>query len=84
MFLYLIGKLTILILMLVYVQKKYYEDWEYNICENLKSLTLTWLVWNYIMVCLSFIFFCVYIGSACCDNDYDEYDDEEDDICVCC
>ena len=84
MFLYLVGKITILILMLVYVQTKYYQDWEFNTCEHIKPLTLTWLVWNYIMVCLSFIFFIVYIGSACCDDEYDEYDDENDEVCICC
>ena len=84
MFLYLIGKITILILMLVYVQTKYYQDWEFNTCEHIKSLTLTWLIWNYIMVCVSFIFFIVYIGSACCDDEYDEYDDENDEVCICC
>ena len=71
--LYLAGKLTVLIIMIVYVQSDYNRNWEDNTCDNLKPLTTFWLVWNYIIMSLTFIFFISYIASSTCDS-YDDYD----------
>ena len=35
--------------MVIQVQKEYNENWENNKCELLKSLTLFWLILNYIL-----------------------------------
>ena len=40
----------LIIIMLVLTQKKYNKSWETNTCENLKSLTKGWLIWNYIHI----------------------------------
>ena len=73
--LYLAGKLVFLILMLIFVQNDYYESWENNICPNLQPLTTFWLIWNYIIISLSFIYSIIHIASSTCDyydeNDYD-------------
>ena len=73
--LYLIGKLTILIIMLSNVQSDFYKDWNDCCCDNLKTITTFWLVWNYIIMILSFIYTIVHIASSTCDyydeNDYD-------------
>ena len=73
LFLYLAGKFTILIIMLVYVQTAYYKSWDENLCDHLKGFTLFWLIWNYIILSLSFIYFISYIIGGCCEA-YDEYD----------
>jgi len=61
--------------MLIFVQNDYYESWENNICPNLKPLTTFWLIWNYIIISLSFIYSIIHIASSTCDyydeNDYD-------------
>ena len=54
--LYLLGKLGLGITMIYFIQKYYNEDWNNNKCENLKSLSLFWLIWNYIIIGLTFIF----------------------------
>ena len=77
LFLYLAGKFTVLIIMLVHVQNAYYKSWEENLCKDLESFTLFWLIWNYIMLSLSFIYFLTYIVGAC-DDSYDEYDYDRD------
>ena len=84
MFLYIVGKLTILIIMLVNVQKKYNLSWELNTCDHLQHMIKFWIIWNYIMVSATGIFFFAYIGICICDDEYDEYDDESDDLCPCC
>ena len=73
LFLYLAGKFTVLIIMLVHVQNGYYKSWDENNCGHLEGFTLFWLIWNYIMLSLSFIYFMTYIIGACGD-DYDKYD----------
>ena len=72
-YIYLAGKLTILIIMLVNVQNSYYLNWESNKCDSLKGLTVFWLVWNYIITIIGFIYAIVFVGSDCCDDFY-EYD----------
>ena len=77
MFIYLAGKCVVTIKMLTHIQKSYYKDWKENICNNLQTLSLFWLIWNYIAISLTFIYFIGFLGSSCCDS-YGEYDYEED------
>ena len=73
-YLYLIGKITVLLIMLINVQGSYNNDWDDNICDSLKSCTLFWLIWNYFLISITFIYGIVFIGSDCCDDNYDSYD----------
>ena len=73
-YLYLIGKITVLLIMLINVQGGYSDDWSYNTCDSLKGLTLFWLIWNYFLISITFIYGIVFIGSDCCDDNYDSYD----------
>ena len=67
---YLLSKLGMGITMITFVQKDYYGNWEDNICSSLKSLTLFWLIWNYINICITFILTFIYfifpIIDKCC------------------
>ena len=65
--LYILSKLGLGITMLVFIQRDYYGDWENTICPNLKPLTLFWLIWNYIIICISFILGCIYFIFSLCD-----------------
>ena len=76
---YLIGKFVLLIIMLTNVQNDYdrsWEDWDTNLCPNLKDFTLAWLIINYVMLACTFIYSIFFMGIAFCDCDYDwsEYD----------
>ena len=76
---YLIGKLAVQIIMIINVHIDYNAEvgWDKTTCPNLESLTLFWLIWNYINVCLTFIYFIGYIGISWCECDYyDDYDFE--------
>ena len=76
---YLIGKLATQIIMIINVHIDYDSEigWDKNICPNLKSLTLFWLIWNYINISITFIYFIIYIGIGWCDcTYYDDYDFE--------
>ena len=66
LFVYWLAKITLAIIMLVNIQNDYYESWEYNTCSNLKLFTLLWLIWNYIVVCVSVICLFIYIIFPCC------------------
>ena len=63
--------------MIIIVQNDSYNSWDESVCDNIKSLTTFWLVWNYIIMCLSFIYLIIYVASSTCDY-YDEYDYEPD------
>ena len=63
---YWLAKISLAIIMLVNIQSDYYESWEYNTCSNLKLFTLLWLIWNYIVVCISVICLFIYIIFPCC------------------
>ena len=63
---YWLAKITLAIIMLVNIQNDYYESWEYNTCSNLKLLTLLWLIWNYIVVCISVVCLFIYVIFPCC------------------
>ena len=65
---YLLSKLGMGITMLVFVQKDYYGSWEDNVCSSLKSLTLFWLIWNYINICITFILTFIYFIFPIIDN----------------
>ena len=65
--LYILSKLGLGITMLVYIQRDYYGDWDNTICPSLKPLTLFWLIWNYIIICISFILGCIYFIFPLCD-----------------
>ena len=65
--LYLLAKLGLGITMLVYIQRDYYGSWENNVCSSLKPLTLFWLIWNYIIICITFILTCIYFIFPLCD-----------------
>ena len=58
--LYLLSKLGMEITMIFYIHKDYKGNWEDNVCSSLKSLTLFWLIWNYINVCITFILTLIY------------------------
>ena len=72
-YLYLIGKITVLLIMLINIQGSYNNDWNDNTCDSLKGLTLFWLIWNYCLIPITFIYGISFIGSDCCDyyNDFD-------------
>ena len=74
---YLGAKLIVLIFMIIIVQNAHYNNWDAVVCNNIRPLTTFWLVWNYIIMCLSFIYLIIYIASSTCDY-YDEYDYEPD------
>ena len=71
---YLIGKFVLLIVMLTYAQDEYYRNWDDNLCPELESWTLGWLIINYIMLGCTFIYSLFFMGIAFCDCDYD-FDD---------
>ena len=72
---YLIGKLVLLIIMLVFAQLDYNKNWEENTCPELKDLTLFWLIFNYIMLAATFVYYIIFGGIAYCDCDYvDDYE----------
>ena len=75
---YIIGKFVVLIIMLVNVQNDYNRSWEDNLCSELEGLTLFWLIFNYIMLGATFIYYLFFMGIAYCECDYsfDEYDIE--------
>ena len=57
---YVFAKIITGIIMLIIIQKAYGGDWNNNdTCNNFKSLTLYWLILNYIMVGL-FTFHIIY------------------------
>ena len=72
-YLYLIGKMTVLLIMIVNIQKSYYLTFEDTVCESIENLTLFWLIWNYFLLSITFIYSISFIASSCCD-DYYEYD----------
>ena len=76
---YLIGKIAIQIIMIINIQIDYASEtgWDNNICPKLESLTLFWLIWNYINISITFIYFLVYAGIGWCEcSYYDDYDFE--------
>ena len=64
---YILSKLGLGITMLVFVQGDYYGNWDDTTCSALKPLTLFWLIWNYIIICISFILGCIYFICPLCD-----------------
>ena len=60
---------TFSIVMVIQVQIEYNENWENNKCELLKSLTLFWLILNYVLnfgllaliIIIGFIYFILYL-----------------------
>ena len=76
---YLVGKIAIQGKMISSVHRDYNSEigWDKNICPNLESLTLFWLIWNYINISITFIYFIIYIGIGWCEcSYYDDYDFE--------
>ena len=76
---YIIGKIAVQIIMIVNIHADYISEdgWDKNLCSNLESLTLFWLIWNYINIGLTFIYFIIYIAIAWCKcTYYDGYDFE--------
>ena len=76
---YIIGKIAVQIIMIVNIHADYISEdgWEKNLCPNLESLTLFWLIWNYINIGFTFIYFIIYIAISWCDcTYYDGYDFE--------
>ena len=64
--------------MLTNVQNDYKRSWDDNLCSELKGLTLFWLIFNYIMLGVTFIYYLFFMGRAYCecDYDFDEYNIE--------
>ena len=76
---YIIGKIAVQIIMIVNIHADYISEdgWDKNLCPNLESLTLFWLIWNYINIGFTFIYFIIYIAISWCDcTYYDGYDFE--------
>ena len=74
---YIIGKIAVQIIMIVNIHADYISEdgWDKNLCPNLESLTLFWLIWNYINIGFTFIYFIIYIAIAWCNcTYYDGYD----------
>ena len=67
-FVYLAGKMAIIIVMLYYIQTDYYEPWGDVTCPHIESLTTFWLIWNYILLSTNFIYFLIFFCSSFCDN----------------
>ena len=64
--------------MLSNVQNDYSRNWDDNLCPELETWTLVWLVINYTMLGCTFIYYIFFLGVAFCDCDYnfDEFDIE--------
>ena len=76
---YLIGKVTLLIVMLVYAQNDYsknWGDWDSAKCPGLDKATLAWLIINYSMLGATAVYIVFFIAIAFCECDYD-FDDYE-------
>ena len=76
---YLTGKLAVQIIMIINVQIDYNAEvgWDETICPNLEPLILFWLIWNYINICITFIYFITYIAIGWCECIYyEDYDFE--------
>ena len=64
-FFYFLIALVLEIIMIIKIQKNYTKDWNENECSNLKSLTLFWLIINYIKSVHLFIGFLSYVFNLC-------------------
>ena len=73
LFIYLVAKIIILSIIVSILKDGLNKEWENNICENLKGLSSFSYIYNIIMICLSGIYFIVYLVSACYAN-YNESD----------
>ena len=73
-FFYSFGKLVLQTLMLIFIQIDYVGSWNENVCQYLKPLTLFWLIWDYITICISLIYLVLYLIIFICHCEY--YDDE--------
>ena len=71
---YFIGKFIIKVIMIINIHTGYISEtvWDKNLCPNLESLTLFWLIWNYINISLTFIYFIIYICIIWCKCSYYE------------
>ena len=69
-FIYSIGKLVMLIVILILVQIKYSKNWDENTCPELEGLTLFWLIFSYIMLGVSIFYFSINIGISFCNCEY--------------
>ena len=65
--------MTVLLIMIINIQKSYYLSWEDTTCDNIEGLTLFWLIWNYFLISITFIYSIAFVASSCCD-DYNSYD----------
>ena len=64
-----LAKFGIFITMIVFIQRDYngdWDNWDNNNCPSLKSLTLFWLIWNYIFNSINFIFGIIYFNLTKC------------------
>ena len=64
-----IAKLGLFITMIVFIQRDYngdWDNWDKNNCPSLKSLTLFWLIWNYVFNSINCIFGIVYFNLTKC------------------
>ena len=76
---YLVGKIAIQGKMISSVHRDYNSEigWDKNICPNLESLTLFWLIWNFINYIATFIYIFIYIIFGLCKCTYYDYHDFE-------
>ena len=64
---YIFSKVGLETTMLVFIQRDYSGNWDDNVCDSLKPLTLFWLIWNYCITSVSFIVGCIYFICPLCD-----------------
>ena len=63
-YLYLVAILTLLIIIGIKVQIKYFDNWENNTCNYLKGFVLAWQINNYIQM-IKFLLICVLYCYGC-------------------
>ena len=68
LFLYIVAVSTLLIIIGIKVQIKYFNNWENNTCIYLNGFVLAWLIINYFQLflhLLHFSFICYYCFKCC-------------------
>ncbi len=64
--LYILSKVGLGITMLVFIQRDYNGNWDDNRCNLLKPFTIFWLIWNYVVISVSFILGIMYFSFPLC------------------
>ena len=60
LFLYIVAVSTLLIIIGIKVQIKYFNNWENNSCNYLKGFILAWLINNYVQMIIYLLMYALY------------------------